>query len=276
VNQGSPSRQELLKIYDQLDKEMHRHYLLPLETRLPCELRYESRDEYRITMTMILSQGTKDKPLAKSLSKLFKRITNFDALRGLKKRDIEQLLHASGIGLWNADRGGNGGRLWSFVECYFGPRNEKITEANVLKLYQKRGFGGGKFVRLLQAYRFGNRNVIPLDTPALSALRDPLFPSYCNYSDAEIRQDIESKLRSEPRVSLIDFHEMLRFLEQYYGKDKKEQDDVIIGWNAWRLLCSNRREQITRDHTWIQSNLVKDPSLATEVWRFYREITASQ
>ena len=273
MNQGGPSKEQLLEVYDWLDKKMHPHHLLPLETRLPEELKRESRDKYRIIMTMILSGLTLDKALTKSLSKLFKCYTDFQALRGLGRYEIKQLLSESGVGLNDPDHGGNGGRLWSLLECYFGTWGETVTERNIQDLYQKKGFKGGKFARLLQAYCFGNNHVVPLDTPALNALRDPLFPGYCVYSGEEIRKDIEDKLRDEPKVSLIDFHEMLRFLEQYTGKSSKEQDNIIIGWNAWRLLCSSKRERITRDWTWIYDHLVQEKGIAEELWRFYHKIT---
>lgn len=130
-------------------------------------------------------------------------------------------------------------------------------------------------MKLLQAYCFGNNNVIPLDTPALSALRDPLFPVYCNFSANEIPRDIEDKLRGEPGVSLIDFHEMLRFIGQTGGRDPKHfnSDDinVVIGWNAWRLLCSQKRAEITED--WIYKHLIRNEKIAKKLWDFFLEIT---
>jgi hypothetical protein len=143
-------------------------------------------------------------------------------------------------------------------------------------LYQKNGFKAGHFVKLLQAYYFDNNNVIPLDTPALNVLRDPLFPGYSNISDNQIRKDIEGKLRGESGVSLIDFHEMLRFIGQTGGRDPKHfnSDDinVVVGWNAWRLLCSLEREEITKDWKWIYNHLVKNEGLAKDLWLFYRNV----
>jgi hypothetical protein len=247
---------------------MHPHELLPLESRLPRELHWEERDRYRIIMTMILSGGASDRRLSTCLGKVFKRYPNFESMRNLQKHEIKLLLRECGFTYVDPDRGGNGGRLWSFLECYHGARIEAITEADILgTLHQKNGFIAGHFVALVQAYCFGNNNVIPLDRPALSALRDPLFPAYCNFSDSQIRQDIEDKLRGEAGVSLIDFHEMLRFIEQYTGKSRRKQDNIVIGWNAWRLLCSNRCNEITADWTWIYNNLVKDERLAKELWQ---------
>jgi hypothetical protein len=113
-----------------------------------------------------------------------------------------------------------------------------------------------------------------LDKPALSALRDPLFPEYGNASDDEIRQDIEGKLNGETGLALIDFHELLRFVEQYSrAKSDKAKKDIVIGWNAWRLLCSDEREQITKGWEWIRQRLVKDETIAKELWQFYRKIS---
>jgi hypothetical protein len=280
MSQGCPNSQDLLEVYHWLDSR-HPHNLLPLESRLPDELECKSRDQYRIIMTMILAQANKDKHLTECLKLLFKRHPDFKSMKNLQKHEIKRLLgkkNEGGIGLGyrNPDRGGNGGRLWSFLECYFGVWRETITEANILTLYQKNGFKAGHFVKLLQAYYFDNNNVIPLDTPALNVLRDPLFPGYSNISDNQIRKDIEGKLRGEPGVSLIDFHEMLRFIGQTGGRDPKHfnSDDinVVIGWNAWRLLCSLEREEITKDWKWIYNHLVKNEGLAKDLWLFYRNV----
>lgn len=266
-----PDKETLLAAYRKL-YQMHLHHLLPLETELPAELQPESRDKYRITMTMILSGGMSDNRLARSLGKLFKRHVSLASLNGMTKAQIRELLSQCGFGYTNPDGGGNGARLWSFLECYFGLWTQKLTEANVLTLYHKKGFGGGKFVRALQAYCYGNKAVLPADKPALSALRDPLFPQYLSSSDDAIRKDIETKLGSEAGIALIDFHEMLCFIEQYTGKSKRKQNEVVIGWNAWRLLCSTERERITRNWTWIHEHLVKDKDIAKELWDFYHEI----
>ncbi|MGB5925431.1 MAG: hypothetical protein WBH01_04980 [Dehalococcoidia bacterium] len=229
-------------------------------------------------MTMILSGSTSDKKLTTCLGRLFKGHPDFETLRGLSKQGVEELLRKKplgiGLGLQSPDASANGARLWSFRECYFDSWERNITETNILKLRCRRGFGNGKFVRALQAYCCGNRDVLPLDKPALDALRDPLFPGYCNSSDDEIREDIENKLRGESGVSLIDFHELLRFVEQYTrAKSTQAKKNIIIGWNAWRLLCSECRAEITEKPEWIYKHLVKNESIAIELWYFYREVT---
>lgn len=107
----------------------------------------------------------------------------------------------------------------------------------------------------------------------MSALRDQLFPGYCNISDNQVREDIEIKLKAE--VPLLDFHELLRFIGQTGGRDPehftKEDHNVVIGWNAWRLLCSTKRQQFTRE--WVRQYLVKDESMAQQLWDFFREIS---
>lgn len=265
-----PTKEELLKVYNGLDREVHEHDLLPLETRLPDELKVHSRDQYRIIMTMILCQQTADKPLTESLAKLFKSYPSFEELRHLEKNQIKETLSGMGFGVHNL-KSGNGARLWSLTQCYFKKWGETITKENIASLRSERGFGP-HFVRLLQAYYLGDNTVIPLDGPALEALYDPLFPDYLNFTDDEIREDIEHKLRGEDSVSLIDFHEMLRFARQYI--DKRQPQEVIIGWNAWRLLCSQERDRITKDCKWIRDHLVKDDNLAKDLWNFYKEKTS--
>jgi hypothetical protein len=86
-----------------------------------------------------------------------------------------------------------------------------------------------------------------LDTTALSALSDPLSPEYSNASDDEIRRDIEGKLSGDAGISLIDFHELLRFAEQYSkAKSDKTKKDIVIGWNAWRLLAPMSGSKLRR------------------------------
>jgi hypothetical protein len=270
-----PDKGALLKVYRQL-YERHPHNLLPLETALPEELGPEPRDKYRIIMTMILSGAKSDKRLATCLGKLFKRHPDFESLRNLNKQGVRELLGKEppgiGLGLQDPDAGGNGARLWSFLECYFGPWSQTMTESNIRTLYDKRGFGGGKFVRALQAYCCGNKDVLPLDQRAFDALCDPLFPGYCDSSDEEIRNDIESKLRGQSKVWLIDFHELLRFVEQdSRAKSQQAKKDIIIGWNAWRLLCSLERAKMTED--WIYKHLVRDSGITHDLWDFFRNIT---
>jgi len=234
-------------------------------------------------MTMALSERSDDYKLSKALGRLFHAYPDFKGLRFLSKQDMIERILASrgkggcGFGDYNKPNGsGNDDRLHSIVNLFFNKWSEKITEQNIDDL-EKLPFGSGwgpKFTRTLRAYCFGNKDVLLLDTQASSALRDPLFPEYCNSSDYEIRKDIEDKLRGEPEVSLIDFHEMLRFLEQYSrAKSDKAKKNIIIGWNAWRLLCANERERIGTDWKWLQENLVEDESIAKELCDFYRQVT---
>lgn len=226
---------------------------------------------------MILSGGNSDKRLTICLGKLFRRHPDLGSLRNLNKAGVKQFLGKEppgiGLGLQSPDTGGNGARLWSFLQSYFGPSwKETITERNILSLRDRNGFKRGKFVRTLQAYCCGNRDVLPLDQRALEAIRGPLFPGYCDSSDEEIRNDIETTLRGESGVSLIDCHELLRFVEQdSRAKTKQAKEDIIIGWNAWRLLCSLERATITED--WIYKHLVRDSNIARDLWDFFAGIT---
>jgi len=274
---ASPAKDDLVKAYHEL-YQMHPHDLLPLEGALPIELRPKWRDGYRIVMTMILSGRKGDMSLGECLGQLFKRHPNFESLRNLGKHQIKQLLGKKedrGIGLGNTDPdgGGNGARLWSFLRCYFGPWQETVTPENIQALYQERGFRA-KFVKTLEAYYLGKQDVLPLDGPAFRALRISGLYEYDSNID-EVREDIEDKLRSESGVSLIDFHEMLRFIEQFSGKGERGRNNIIIGWNAWRLLCSKERDKITKDWKWIHERLVKDESIARELWYFYRKVADS-
>jgi len=274
-----PDKKALLHVYQELHKK-HPHDLLPLETALPKELQPENRDKYRTCMTMILSGGNSDKRLAICLGKLFRRHPDFESLRNLNKNGVAGLLGKEppgiGLGLQDPDKGGNGARLWSFLQSYSGPSwKEIVTEHNILSLCDKKGFKRGKFVRTLQAYCFGNRDVLPLDQRALDAIRDPLFPGYCDSSDEEIRNDIETKLRGESGASLIDFHELLRFVEQdSRAKTKRAKEDIIIGWNGWRVLCSLERARITQD--WIYRHLVRDRDIARGLWDFFQQIRGTK
>jgi hypothetical protein len=76
---------EIIKLYQKLHSE-HPHELLPLETSLPEELKFESRDKYRIILTMILSQRMGDLQLINCLVKLFSNYPNFESLRLLPGR----------------------------------------------------------------------------------------------------------------------------------------------------------------------------------------------
>lgn len=265
-----PDRNALLDAYYQLH-DQHLHHLLPLESELPAELQPDSRDKYRTIMTMTLSSGTGDKRLSECLGRLFKLYLNFDSLRNLEKDQVERLvgsINNGGIGLGDP-RGGNTARLCAVLSCYFGPWDGTITPANTQALVIKEGFGP-KIVRLFEAYCWGNKDVFPLDQPAFRALRTVVLYKNGNNID-KVRSDVEAKLAGEKDVVLIDFHEMLRFIEQSSGKSDKKQQDIIIGWNAWRILCSTQRAKITED--WICKHLIKDEALAKELWHFYRRIS---
>ena len=141
----------------------------------------------------------------------------------------------------------------------------------MLQSLRVRGYGD-KVVRLLQAYCFGNRNVLPLDTPAFSCLRE-----YGFYRDSNIynaRLDVEKKLYGVKGVSLVDFHELLRFRGQAGKTHSKrltaKQRKIIIGWNAWRLLPSLHREKLTQG--WIRRHLVKSEDLSAELLDYVRLI----
>ena len=275
-----PSRDALVDAYWQLHR-MHPQHLVRLESAspgqlpLPEELRHESRDKYRIVMTMILSPQKRDIQLAPCLGRLFKMHPGFDSLRNLEKSEITQLLGPikdGGIGLGDP-RGGNTARLWAVMTSYFGPWNKTITPENTQALVAIEGFGP-KIVRLFEAYCWGNKDVFPLDQPAFRALlATDLYENGSNID--KVRSDVEAKLAGQRGVSLIDFHEMLRFDEQSRGKSKKEKKDIIIGWNAWRLLCSMEWEGITDNWRWIYEHLVRDEDVAKELWRFCRRITGS-
>ncbi len=87
----------------------------------------------------------------------------------------------------------------------------------------------------------------------------------------QARDKIESKISEYPDVILIDFHELLRFEWQTEGKEPEDIDRIVIGWNAWRMLCAKDRSMFTE--TWIIENLVEIDYLAKELWEFYQEIT---
>lgn len=271
---SKPHKDDILRAYHELYRT-HPHNLLPLETELPVELRPEFRDKYRVVMTMMLSGRTGDKRLTKCLGGLFKRHPNFESFRNFPKHQVKLLLGKGkdggiGLGLTDLCSGGNGARFWSFLQCYFGPWKETITLEGVRDLYRSTGFGAA-FVKKLEAYCLGSKDVLPLDRPAFEALRStPLYENAANAN--EVRKDIEDKLRGESGVSLIDFHEMLRFIEQYTGKSPKRQVDIIVGWNAWRLLCSTEREQITKDDKCICEDLVRDKNIAEKLLDFYRKV----
>jgi endonuclease III len=255
----------------------HPHELLPLETSLPQELQYPARDHYRTVLTMILSVRMADIRLTRALGKLFSQYPDFPSLQRLSPQQIKRVLKNAGVVLNNPGHNGNGARLWGFIKLYFGPWNKKITEQNIQTLQSLRVRGyGDKVVRLLQAYCFGNKNVLPLDTPAFDCLRKCGFYRDSNIYNA--RLDVEKKLGGLTGVSLIDFHELLRFRGQagrtHSKKLTDKQKKIIIGWNAWRLLPSVHREKLTGD--WIYRNLVQSKDLSVELLDYVRSICGHQ
>ena len=119
-----PDRKALVDAYWQFHNQTHRHDRLRLESAspgqppLPEELRHESRDKYRIVMTMILSPRKSDIQLAPCLGRFFKMHPSFDSLRNVERGEGKQLLGAiqnGGIGLGYNDpdnRSSSGARLW--------------------------------------------------------------------------------------------------------------------------------------------------------------------
>lgn len=265
----------LLDAYWRLHKK-HPKHLLPLETKLPNQLKWESRDAYRIIMTMILSQRTDDHSLSVSLGKLFSAHPAIGSLRGLITwNDAKDLLRGYGFKVdgpaeYNVDR------FWAFLRLYFNEWSGVIGADYIDTLKVKRGYGP-KFTRTLSAYHLGDRNVLPLDGKAFDALRKVGLYAHANNNDIDrVRTDIEHKLNDEKSIRLIDFHELLRFKGQTDGKEagSKELEDIIVGWNAWRLLCSSCRESITEQ--WIHANLITgSKELAKELWDFCGEVQTS-
>lgn len=249
----------------------HPHELLPLESALPVELQYASRDHYRIILTMTLSASTSDFRLTRALQKLFNHYQDFLSLKNLQKDELKDALATNGIGWNDPNRSGNGGRLWSLLTLYFGPRSQEITEPKILALKPliARGFGS-KMRKVLQAYCFGNKNVFPMDRAAFNALKD--FGFYEGWSKDKARDDVERKLPRFKSGTLIDFHEMLRFRKQVgqvqKGSPNTKQREVIMGWNGWRLLCSSHRG-ISKPE-WIYRHLVQDKQMARELFNFVR------
>lgn len=291
MNQGLPSKKDLLEAYLRLHSK-HPHHLLPLESNLPDELQAHSRDPYRVIMTMILSERTDDYRLSKALGRLFRKYPDFEKLRDLssKQQIIERILAGAdkggcGFGGYNKPNGGgNDDRLWTFLNHYFGDWKLRITEQNIRNLeevgQEPSGFGP-KFVRTVLAYcplngnKSADANVLPLDTKALDALHAEGFYEH-DKNGSVARADIESKLKGAKNIILINFHELLRFWGQTGGRNPKNFNKkdirVVIGWNAWRLICSSKRAKITKD--WIREQLVKkDEKIAKELWDFFQEIS---
>ncbi len=264
-----PGRDALVDTYRRL-LDKHPHARLPLESALPAKLRPEKRDKYRTTMTMILSQEIADYDLSIALGKLFwdypdmNRIRNLDSWDGARGVLRDYGFKVDGPPKLNVDR------FWGFKELYFGEWNQTITPSNIEALSTKRGYGP-KMTRTLYAYVSGDPNVLPLDGKAFKALTRRGL--YVNVNINVARADMEAKLAGTKDVVLIDFHEMLRFDEQSRGENENGERRIIVGWNAWRLLCSMEREGITEDWQWIYEHLVKDKDIAQELWRFYGRIS---
>jgi endonuclease III len=265
MNYNSPSKKELLEAYHRLDSN-HPHDLLPLETRLPKELQYQRRDSYRIITTMILSQRTGDYSLSDSLGELFGDYPTLENLRDLTLwKAVKDLLKRYGFKV-DGPAAYNVDRLWGFIRRYFDDWKGIIPPDYVHTLEVERGYGP-KFTRALRAYHLGERNVLPLDSKGFQALRKAnLYVHDANIN--RVRADIEHKLSGEKSISLIDFHELLRFRGQTDGKEagSKQLEDIIVGWNAWRILCSLDRAKIRE--SWIHERLVKDENIAQRLWQF--------
>jgi len=261
------SKLDALNLYQKLNSE-HPHHLLPLESSLPVELQYTSRDQYRIVLTMILSGGMSDYSLTRALKELFRRYPSFESLRNLSKAEVGTIL--SSVGRNDPDKTGNGARFWTLKKYYYGQWNKKITERNILKLRSPSGRGfGPKFIGTLQAYLLGNPNIFPMDGQARKALTQ--FGSYRYFkSDDRVRRDIEVKLARRRNEAAIDFHELLRFRMQAglvgEGAITYQQRKIVIGWNGWRLLCAKNRKTLTPK--WIYRNLVKNKQIAKELFEF--------
>lgn len=268
-----PDKDALLDEYQRLYKE-HPKDLLPLETELPDQLKCESRDPYRIIMTMILSQRIDDHSLSVSLGKLFSAHPAIGSLRGLITwDDARNLLRGYDFKV-DGPAGYNVDRFRALLRLCFDEWSGTIGSNYIDTLKVKRGYGP-KFTRTLSAYHLGDRNVLPLDRKAFDALKkDGLYADDAGIN--RVRTDIEHKLSGEMGISLIDFHELLRFKGQTDGKEagSKELEDIIVGWNAWRLLCSSYREGITEQ--WIHTNLITgSKDLAKELWDFFGEVQTS-
>ncbi len=267
-----PTPSALLHCYHKILSE-HPHGLLPLETSLPPELRPPARDPYRTALTMILSVRTSDLRLSLSLAKLFSRYPSFSSLQALSRPQLHRALKQAGFLLSSPYGSGNGGRLWSLLQLYFGPWEEELTEERVEELcsLRVRGFGP-KVLRLLQAYCFGNPKVLPLDTPAFQALQDLGF--YPNTPIHQAREDLEEKLGGMPGLALIDLHELLRFRGQagrvHPQSLSERQKKILVGWNAWRLLTSAQRKRLSL--LWVRQHLLRDPHLSAQLWQWVQSM----
>lgn len=252
--------------------QIHPHNLLCLETELPTELQYATREPHRVIITMGLSQRTSDYNLSVALARLFQAHPDMSGFKKLSNLGETKTFlkgygfQVDGPAAYNVDR------FFGFIELYFSKWGGIITPGNVATLSTRRGYGP-KNMRVLDAYLWGYQHAFPLDGPAFRALCNC---GLCEYVDSidKVREDIESKLCDEKNTSLVDFHEMLRFVEQASGKNSTERKKVIIGWHAWRLLCSRNRGNLTGDWRWIHANLITgSEQLAKELYHFFRKIT---
>lgn len=266
IGHSFPDRQKLIQAYNDL-YHIHPHHVLPLETDLPQALQHESREPYRIVMTMILSLSISDKRLSVALGHLFKRYPSFESLRGINREEVEHLFGGQengGIGLGLVQN--NAIRLTGFLHSYFELWDKELTIRNISSLQNMNQFGP-KIIETLEAYFLGNRNTFPLDNPAFRELCNcDVFEDNINLDVA--RDHVIQQLSDVDGVTLINFHEMLRFLGQTKGKSLADVENVVIGWNAWRILCSSQRQSI--DAYWIHKNLItKDETLSNKLWKFY-------
>lgn len=262
------SKGKLKELYGRLIN-YHPHDLLALESRLPSSLRCNQRDKYRTVITMILSQGTNDRKLSQSLGCFFGKYPNLNDLQNITRQELETVLAACGFttkgyaGQYNVDR------MWHLIETLGNQLNTSNLTAFVKKL-PLQGYGHGygeKMVRVLKAYVLGQQNLLPLDTPGFEVLKNEGLCSSVN----QCREQIERVLSTESDITLIDFHEMLRFKGQTELKGIKRgsrrYDDIIKGWNAWRMICAKDDSKFNED--WIRKNLVKNKRLAKELWSLY-------
>ena len=228
----------LLKLYRELFAE-HPHDTLPLETSLPREIRFACRDQYRIIMTMILSGSMGDLQLTEALARLFSRRRSFNQFRGITNTELRNELKECGFGYNDPDR------AWKrraasgvYFNLYFGRWNEDRRRTEMLSRIRARGFGP-KFQPLLEAYAFGDSDAFPLDTPAFRTLKS--FGFYTRGTLDEAREDVSNKLRDCSDLKLIDFHELIAVSVAMQRRSdgtrlSRRQQNVIMGWNGWRIL----------------------------------------
>ncbi len=92
-----PSSEQLRNLYYELKKK-HLSYLLPLESELPDCLKYNNRDEYRTTITMILSEQMSDYELSAALGPFFRDYPNLASLRHImNSQEAKKILRKYGF-----------------------------------------------------------------------------------------------------------------------------------------------------------------------------------